>query len=346
MNRIVIAILVTSVWLAAASRCLAGPPPLPASGAAEAKAESSYSGSAPTLGGKQFWTDELVFHDWRIQRHAYSGHCRLLDAENYRRMWGDFDTCRAKLEECKREENLPPLKSKVVLVLHGICRSRASMSEICEYLQHHSDYEVLNVSYASTRADLASHAAALTRVIEHLEGVKQIDFVAHSLGNLVIRRYLGDGTNEETGRRPDPRIKRIVMLGPPNNGAALAITFRNNKLFGMIFGKSGKQLATDWDNLQRRLATPGCQFGIIAGGLGDDDGSNPLIGGDDDLIVSVAETRLPGASDFLVLPVMHRTLLSDPQVHESMLRFLQHGYFVSADQRQPIAAETAAQPEK
>lgn len=343
MNRLVIAFLVTSVWMTV-GRCFADPPQPPASGAAEAKAESSYSGGSPTLGGKQFWTDELVFHDWRIQRHAYSGHCRLLDAENYRRMWGDFATCRAKLEQCAREENLPPLKSKVVIVLHGICRSRASMSEICEYVQQHSDYEVLNVSYASTRADLASHAAALARVIENLEGVEEIDFVAHSLGNLVIRHYLGDQTNKETGRKPDPRIKRIVMLGPPNNGANLATTFRSNKLFGMIFGKSGKQLATDWDNLQQRLATPQCQFGIIAGGLGDDDGNNPLIDGDDDLIVSVAETRLPGASDFLVLPMTHRMLITDPQVHEYLLRFLQHGYFVSADQRQPIVAESGSAP--
>ncbi len=339
MYRLAIAGVVTSVWLAAASQSLAEPPQPPASDSTQAADESSPGGATFTLGGKQLWTDELVFHDWRIQRHVYSGNCRLLDAENHRQAWGEFDECRAKLEECKRAANLPPLKSKVVIVLHGICRSRESMSEICDYLKRHSDYEVLNVSYASTRATLASHAAALARVIENLEGVEQIDFVAHSLGNLVIRHYLGDQTDQASGHRPDPRINRIVMLGPPNNGADFAILFRDNKLFGLIYGKCGKQLATDWDRLQPRLATPQCEFGILAGGLGDGDGNNPLIDGDDDLIVSVAETRLPGASDFLVLPVMHRTLLSDSRVHEYMLRFLRHGHFISADQRQPLVPD-------
>ena len=32
-----------------------------------------------TGGGKQFWADVWFFHDWRIQRHALTGHYRLLD---------------------------------------------------------------------------------------------------------------------------------------------------------------------------------------------------------------------------------------------------------------------------
>src|SRR5687767_707958 len=32
---------------------------------------------SPTLGGKFYWADELVYHDWRIQRHADEGHYRL-----------------------------------------------------------------------------------------------------------------------------------------------------------------------------------------------------------------------------------------------------------------------------
>ena len=37
-----------------------------------------------------------------------------------------------------------------------------------------------------------------------------------SLGNLVIRHYYGDMADPTGSRRPDPRLKRIVMLGPPN----------------------------------------------------------------------------------------------------------------------------------
>ena len=34
-----------------------------------------------TLGGVLLWGDELFFHDWRIQRHVITGHCRLLDGD-------------------------------------------------------------------------------------------------------------------------------------------------------------------------------------------------------------------------------------------------------------------------
>ena len=36
----------------------------------------------PTLGGMQFWADELFFHQWRIQRNVITGHCRLLDGKD------------------------------------------------------------------------------------------------------------------------------------------------------------------------------------------------------------------------------------------------------------------------
>ena len=42
----------------------------------------------PTLGGKQFWADELFFHQWRIQRNVFTGHCRLLDEHDLRHASG------------------------------------------------------------------------------------------------------------------------------------------------------------------------------------------------------------------------------------------------------------------
>ena len=34
-----------------------------------------------TTGGRQIWTDQLVFHDWRIQKNSLTGHFRLLDGD-------------------------------------------------------------------------------------------------------------------------------------------------------------------------------------------------------------------------------------------------------------------------
>jgi hypothetical protein len=104
-------------------------------------------------------------------------------------------------------------------------------------------------------------------------------------------------------------------------------------------GASGTQLASDWKELESHLAIPACQFGVIAGGAGTPDGRNPLVAGDDDLIVGIEETRLAGAHDFLVLPLMHTFMMDDPAVQEATLRFLQHGFFVSQTRRQPISRD-------
>ena len=112
----------------------------------------------------------------------------------------------------------------------------------------------LILAMRSSRAEVGEHAAALAKVVAECEQAEEIDFVAHSLGNIVLRHYLADCT---AGGRPlDPRIKRIVMLGPPNNGAELAMRFHKQPLFQFVWGKSGKQLADQWSKLQPHLATP------------------------------------------------------------------------------------------
>jgi pimeloyl-ACP methyl ester carboxylesterase len=292
---------------------------------------------APTFGGKFYWTDELVYFDWRIQRHAENGHYRLIDQEGKRHAWGTFDECRSRLETIKREQNLPPLSGKVVLVLHGLVRSRTSGSNMVEYIGQNSTYTAMTVGYASTQADVASHAKALARVVENLgDKVEEISFVAHSLGNIVIRHYLADQADAANGRRPDPRIKRIVMVGPPNNGARMAEIFGRNSVFERIVGQSGQAIASHWQDLAKHLAVPQVEFGIIAGGRRDEEGYNPLLLGDDDLILSVEETKLKGARDFLVVEGLHAFLMSYEDVHKSALRFLEYGYFVAEDKRQPL----------
>ncbi|MEZ6112711.1 MAG: hypothetical protein R3C99_17125 [Pirellulaceae bacterium] len=301
--------------------------------------EGRLNWKTPTLGGKQFWADELLFHEWRIQRHVYTGHCRLLDDRNHRRAWGGFGHCRQELERLKQTLELPPMKPRAVIVLHGIWGTRSRMDDLVDAMRADVDQEVLVVAYPSTRADLDAHAESLGRILKNLDGVREVSFVAHSLGNLVIRRYLATLKDAPADQRPVFELKRVVMLGPPNHGAQLATRFRENSLFRTTWGPAGVLLATDWTEVEPDLALPPCPFGIIAGGCGDDAGYNPLLPGDDDFVVRVEETRLPGAADFLVVPVLHSSMMGNESVQQATIRFLQHGYFVSEEARRPIPVE-------
>jgi len=304
----------------------------------------------PTMGGKQFWADEFFFHQWRIQRNVLTDHCRLLDEHNLRHASGTFRHCRAKLEWIRRDRRLPPMKGKAVIVVHGLFRTRSSMERLCSYLRERGGYTVFNVGYPSTQRDVGSHAQTLGRVLANLDGIEEISFVAHSMGNIVIRHYLADRNGGNSPAPPAvrstaqtrftnvraPRMGRFVMLAPPNHGSLAAVTFAENGVFKALAGKSGQELGGEWAKLQGKLATPEFEFGILAGGRNNDIGYNPLLPGDDDGTVSVASTRLAGASDFLVLPVLHSSIIYDTKVMECTLRFLEQGHFVSAAARHPV----------
>jgi len=291
--------------------------------------------SAPTLGGVQLWGDEFWYGGWHIQRNAATGHCRLLNPENRRDDWGSFEQCLARFEQLKRERNFPPMKGRAVIVLHGLGGWHSTMQPLANYLEENGPFTVVNVTYPSTRADVASHARALASVIEHLDGIEEINFVAHSLGNIVVRRYLND-CKKDGGL--DARIRRFVMLAPPNHGSLKADKWSDNDLFVSVLGASALQLGSGWAELEKQLAIPPGEFGIIAGGRGDERGYSSKLPGDDDNTLSVDDTRLPGARDFKIVPVWHSFLIVSPTVHRMTLEFLEHGYFVSEVERTPIAA--------
>ncbi|NLY02972.1 MAG: alpha/beta hydrolase [Rhodopirellula sp.] len=279
----------------------------------------------PTLGGKQFWADVLLFHQWRIQRNVFTGHHRLLDGRDFRYASGTLASCREQIDRIRNKDNLPPMRGTAVLVLHGLFRSHSSMESLCDYLRDQGGYTVFNVEYPSTRCEVTEHAETLASLVEHLEGIDEIHFVGHSLGNIVIRRYLA--MTESPEPLPDARIGRFVMLAPPNHGSEIATALADYAVFEAVAGKAGQQLGAEWPWLQARLAVPVCEFGIIAGGLGNEAGFNPLLPGDDDGTVTVAGARLDGARDFVLLPVLHSAIMSDRRAQEQTLHFLRHGRF-------------------
>ncbi|MCX7012427.1 MAG: alpha/beta fold hydrolase [Candidatus Sumerlaeota bacterium] len=271
-----------------------------------------------TLGGKQFWADERVCSEWRIQRNTLTGHCRLLDPDDVRRAWGNYDACDAKFDSLRRSGVIPAPSTDTVILLHGIWRAKESMRPLRNALRA-AGYEVVNLNYPSTQGRIEEHAAQLARVIDRLEGAERLSFVTHSMGGLVVRRYLSDCR--------DPRIGRFVMIAPPNHGATLADWLDNAKVFRPAFGPAGPELRADAEGAADDLAIPWRQFGVIAGGKGDGKGFNPLLRGDNDMTVEVASAKLDGMADFLLVRRIHTVIMKAPEVIEATKRFLRDGRF-------------------
>lgn len=289
-----------------------------------------------TGGGKQFWADVWFFHGWRIQCHALTGHYRLLDGANHRHASGTYEECRDNMDEIRTRDKLPPMEGKAVVVLHGLFRTRSAMASLGKSIADTGGYTTFCMSYPTTRGSVETHARSLDTVVRSLEGISEINFIAHSLGNLVVRHWLKDFASAERSLPKGQSFGRMVMLAPPNRQPKLASILVRGAVAQFVAGPAAEELATGWEKLEPRLATPPFEFGVLAGGKGDGRGYNPLIPGDDDGVITVDSTRLPGARDFRLLPVLHSFFMNDKRVHEYAIRFFEHGHFESEETRQPI----------
>jgi pimeloyl-ACP methyl ester carboxylesterase len=214
---------------------------------------------------------------------------------------------------------LPRISSakEIVVLLHGIANVPLSM----KYLESHLEdagYRVYNLGYPSTDETIEKAAAQVRKKVTAIEGADRINFVGHSMGNLVIRMMLGESL---------PGLGRIVMIAPPNRGSLVAKQLEDLDIYRWIFGPAGQELPADNKAFFDNLPVPKCEFGIIAGGRGNDEGYNPLLPGDDDGTVAVEETKLPGAADFILINRTHTLILFDPETVKQTISFLKTGHF-------------------
>jgi pimeloyl-ACP methyl ester carboxylesterase len=205
-----------------------------------------------------------------------------------------------------------------VVLLHGLGRTALSMKRL-EYALAKENYRVVNISYPSTRLPVEGAADNLDALLREQvpDPAVRMHFVTHSLGGIVLRRYLAE-------RRP-ANLGRVVMLAPPNQGSELAARLKNNRLFKLLTGPAGQQLGGA--PFLRELGPVDYELGIIAG----DRSMNPLfsawIPGPDDGKVSVASTRLEGMRDFLIVHHTHTWMMWREDVFKAVIRFLEAGRF-------------------
>jgi Putative serine esterase (DUF676) len=276
-----------------------------------------------TLGGMQFWTDYRWNSGCRLQKNAVTGHWRVLDAGNVRHGWGTRDECMPIFSKLVAETVGEVQFEHVVILMHGLMRTPRSMKSLSNALAAKKQWTLIAPNYASTRASIADHAAAFRELVEAIPGQPSIDIIGHSLGNIVVRHAIGDWQRDNDPQGIVERMKHMVMLGPPNQGATIARRLAKTGLFGTIAGKGGLELGRDWEELQQSLAVPPFPFAIVAGKLDATYISNPLVDGDSDFVVSVEETHLDGAKVEIVVPTIHSFLMDDPSVQEFVASFLQ-----------------------
>ena len=211
----------------------------------------------------------------------------------------------------------PPGAGIPVVVIHGALRSQAGLWPIVWYLRRQG-FAARPFGYATRAQTLAQHGERLeTFIAQWLPGPAPVlGILTHSMGGLVARAYLARAAAASQSQR-----QRVVMLAPPNQGAALAATMQGFAPFRWLYGRAAEELHPSRAALLGHPPTS-AELLILAGGRrGSEIGYTRRIVGNNDGLVSVAETALPGVIPEFVGGV-HSTLQWRPAVLARAARFL------------------------
>jgi len=208
-----------------------------------------------------------------------------------------------------------------VILLHGLCRTSRSMVPMERALSK-SGYQVLNVDYRSRTAPvekLSDDAIGQALTDCQMAGATKIHFVTHSLGGILVRSYLS--------RHTIPKLGRVVMLGPPNQGSEVVDKLGSWWLFKKLNGPAGDELGTDTNSTPNKLGPANFCVGVIAGDRSINWINSRLIPGRDDGKVSVERTKLAGMTDRIVIHAAHPFLMRDQTAIRQTILFLRTGRF-------------------
>jgi pimeloyl-ACP methyl ester carboxylesterase len=203
-----------------------------------------------------------------------------------------------------------------VVYVHGLWMPGEESLVLRHRLAHDFGLPLHAFRYSSAFTDMEHIAASLERFVRELHA-DSVHFVGHSLGGLVIHRFLE--------RFPEQPPGRALFLGTPAVSSRAA---QSAARFAPLAHFWGQSVAEELLHTHERRWERARPLGIIAGsqplGLGQ------FLAGfeeENDGTVAVSETRMPGATDHITLPVSHLGMLVSARVAHEAGEFLTQGRF-------------------
>jgi len=202
---------------------------------------------------------------------------------------------------------------EAVILVHGLWTGGWAMQGL-RLLLSRRGYAATALDYPSMAQSLLDNARRLAARIAELRQ-PAVHLVAHSLGGLVVLRYLR--------MHGEQRIGRIVLLGAPVRACMAGLRLESLAAGERLLGAS----RDIWRSLPDDYR-PQCELGVIAGsrpwGLGH---LVMRLPGTNDGVVRLDETEVAGMRDRVVLPVSHSGMLVSARVARQVAAFLERGAF-------------------
>ncbi len=192
---------------------------------------------------------------------------------------------------------------------HGYGASRLMMWPLASRLRQ-KGYRVVNWGYPSLRKDVAQHAEQFRGLLQDLEADSQtheLFVVAHSMGNILTRAALqGESL---------AKLRRIVMLCPPNRGSHIA------SLYAPALGWLSQPLRDISDRPHSFVNRLPLEL--------DGDYEIGIIRATTDFVVHDSSTILPAAKAYTRMTGLHSSILFREETALEVHCFLRTGEFSS-----------------
>lgn len=201
---------------------------------------------------------------------------------------------------------------KRVVLIHGLAAHYVHLWPMAWYLNR-KGFDVSIFGYRSWFWSIERHAERFAEELDRLEqdpNVESFAVVAHSMGGIVTRQAILGSDSTESSPRTFSKLKRVVLLGPPNQGSPKARRFG----FFFPFCKTVRQLSDRPGSFVRDLPPPTeVEIGVIAAQR--------------DRVVPATSSQLPTAKDHVSVSSGHNGLLFRPSVLKQVIEFLTKGRF-------------------
>ncbi|VAW57834.1 hypothetical protein MNBD_GAMMA07-2724 [hydrothermal vent metagenome] len=203
---------------------------------------------------------------------------------------------------------------EAVILIHGIWMNGTEMFRLRQRLTD-AGYECHLFRYPTLKASPEENAESLYELTHSIDA-HVVHFVCHSLGGLVMLHLFDKHVVEKKGR--------VVFLGVPVNGSQVARRLSSSVLTRWAVGKSIEHGLLGDRPVWKKWRDLGVISGSLPIGVGLVVGGPPL---PHDGTVSVEETYLGGATDYITLPVSHFGLLYSEYASNQVITFLRAGKF-------------------
>ena len=201
---------------------------------------------------------------------------------------------------------------EAVILVHGIWMKGFELYYL-RFILWRQGYRVYQYHYSSIFKTPAQNGEGLYQFVSKLDE-PVIHFVAHSLGGIVVSHLFDKHDIKQAGK--------VVMLGSPVKGSALAHYMNQNKYLKYLLGKSViKGLLGDnpgWHSKHPLSVIAGTKrlgIGMLLAGK--------VMQGVSDGTVNIEETRIEQSDEFHVVPHSHFSMLWSRDVAEKIKTFLQ-----------------------